>query len=244
MARDCYDDCIASLDDQLGRLLDALRRQGLLDNTLVIITGDHGESFGDHNLFSHGTGLYIDQIAVPLVILSPDAPAGLSVTTPVSLRDLPATIVDRLGLSAGSPFPGHSLAAFWSSKPGQAPPETSPGLRGARRERALRASGQAKPAWVPDVPDGPGLALHPGWHGRRADLRPGRDMGELNNLAGSAEGSQALGVYRRMLLDELTDNPGSIEAENAYLKPYRKRLKSLVQASSPPPEPMAAVGPQ
>ena len=48
MARDCYDDCIAFLDDQLGRLLDELRGQGLLDNTLVIITSDHGESFGDH----------------------------------------------------------------------------------------------------------------------------------------------------------------------------------------------------
>ena len=43
MARDCYDDCIAFLDDQLGRLLDELDGQGLLDNTLVIITSDHGE---------------------------------------------------------------------------------------------------------------------------------------------------------------------------------------------------------
>ena len=82
MARDCYDDCIAFLDDQLGRLLDELRGQGLLDNTLVIITSDHGESFGDHGVFGHGTGLYLDQIAVPLVILSPDAPAGRIVTTP------------------------------------------------------------------------------------------------------------------------------------------------------------------
>ena len=54
MARDCYDDCIAFLDDQLGRLLDELERQGLLDNTLVIITSDHGEAFGDHGIFGHG----------------------------------------------------------------------------------------------------------------------------------------------------------------------------------------------
>ena len=51
MARDCYDDCIAFLDEQLGKLLDELQRQGLLDNTLVIITSDHGEAFGDHRLY-------------------------------------------------------------------------------------------------------------------------------------------------------------------------------------------------
>ena len=55
MARDCYDDCIAFLDEQLGRLLDELRRQGLLDNTVVIITSDHGEAFGDHDLFGQAT---------------------------------------------------------------------------------------------------------------------------------------------------------------------------------------------
>lgn len=57
LARDCYDDCIAFLDEQLGWLLDELSGQGLLDNTLVIITSDHGESFGDHGLYLHGTSL-------------------------------------------------------------------------------------------------------------------------------------------------------------------------------------------
>ena len=71
------------------------------------------------------------------------------------------------------------------------------------------------------------------------DLR--RDPLELVNLVDSAEGKQVLGVFRRMLLDVLTDNPGSIEVENAYLKPYRQWLKSLVQASSPPREPLAAI---
>ena len=46
MARDCYDDCIAALDAQLGRLLESLQSQGLLENTEVIITSDHGEAFG------------------------------------------------------------------------------------------------------------------------------------------------------------------------------------------------------
>ena len=70
MARDCYDDCIAFLDYELGRLLNALRGQGLLDNTVIIITSDHGEAFGDHGLFGHSSSLYFDAIGVPLVILA------------------------------------------------------------------------------------------------------------------------------------------------------------------------------
>ena len=122
MARDCYDDCIAFLDEQLGRLLDELQGQGLLDNTDVIITSDHGEAFGDHGYFGHAFTRRLDEIGVPLVILSPTAPAGRVVDSPVSLRDLPATVVDLLGLSAASPFPGRSLAAYWKLAPGEVPP--------------------------------------------------------------------------------------------------------------------------
>ena len=97
--------------------------------------------------FGHGTSLYLDQIAVPLVILSPDAPAGRVVADPVSLRDLPATVVDLLGLSAGSPFPGHSLAALWRSAPGQPPPETTPALSELAHATAFQPQpqGRARP---------------------------------------------------------------------------------------------------
>jgi arylsulfatase A-like enzyme len=128
MARDGYDDCITFLDDQLGRLLEELSGRGLLDNTVVIITSDHGESLGEHGLYLHGISLYLDETAVPLVILSPNAPANRAVAEPGSLRDLPATVVDQLGLAAGSPFPGHSLADYWFLAPGEVPPETTPAL--------------------------------------------------------------------------------------------------------------------
>ena len=59
----------------------------------------------------------LDEIGVPLAILSPRAPVGKRVNAPVSLRDLPATVVDLLGLGAGSPFQGHSLAAYWKLPP-------------------------------------------------------------------------------------------------------------------------------
>ncbi len=145
MARDCYDDCIAFLDEQLGRLLDELRGQGLLDNTEVIITSDHGEAFGDHGYFGHSYSLYLDEIGVPLVILSPGAPAGRVVDSPVSLRDLPATVVDLLGslgrLTVPGPLVGGLLAV--GTRAG-APGDHHPSPLGAgRRDRVPTSAWRA-----------------------------------------------------------------------------------------------------
>ena len=122
LARDSYDDCLGYLDEQLGQLFDALTLRGLLEETLVVVTSDHGEGFGEHQLFGHGYSLYRTEIRVPLVIRPPSGLSPSSVVgETVSLRDLPATIVDLLGLGAGSPFPGTSLARFWrNSAPGAA----------------------------------------------------------------------------------------------------------------------------
>jgi arylsulfatase A-like enzyme len=241
MIRDCYDDCIAFLDDQLGRLLDELNGQGILDNTLVIITSDHGEAFGYHGIFGHGGSLYLDEIAVPLVILSPRVPKARVVAEPVSLRDLPATIVDQLGLTAGAPFQGRSLAALWQTTPGQSPPATT-----AAFSELAHAS-----AFLPRVgPTRPGLQMSFVAFGQHY-IRDGtgteqlfdlvRDPFETANLVTSAEGNQMVGIFRRMLLKLLTDNPGSIEVENAYLKPFRQRLKTLVNEGPGPPEALTNV---
>jgi arylsulfatase A-like enzyme len=114
--RDSYDDCIADLDEQLGMLLDALEHRGELKRTWVIVTSDHGESFGEQGgVFGHGTSLYQSQLQVPLVIVPPSgSPLRPIISETVSLRDLPATVTDVLGLGANSPFPGRSLATLWS----------------------------------------------------------------------------------------------------------------------------------
>jgi arylsulfatase A-like enzyme len=116
LARDAYDDCIADLDEQLGRLFDELGRRAVLETTWVVITADHGESFGEHaRVFCHGASLYQTELHVPLMIIPPGGlPAKRVVTAPVSLRDLAATIVDVLNFQTGSPFPGKSLARFWT----------------------------------------------------------------------------------------------------------------------------------
>ncbi len=114
LAIDCYDDCIWYLDGQIYLLISALGERGLLDRTIVIVTADHGEGFGEHDLYVHGESLYPQEIHVPLLfVLPPSHRASGVVRETVSLCDLPATVVDLLGLAAESPFPGRSLAPRW-----------------------------------------------------------------------------------------------------------------------------------
>ncbi len=120
-AADCYDDCIADLDEQIGRLIDLLKWKKILTKTWVIITSDHGEAFGEHGLFGHGVSLYDTELHVPLLIIPPgDHTAGQVVKESVSLCDLAATILDVAGQQADSPFPGSSLSRYWNHPGGPA----------------------------------------------------------------------------------------------------------------------------
>jgi arylsulfatase A-like enzyme len=112
---DSYDGTIAYLDSQLGALFKELDKRAVLDNTLVIITSDHGEMLGEHGLFGHTNSLYLPLLHVPLIIsFPPSVPVGISIKEPVTLRDIPATISDLLKLEAGKGFPGASLARYWN----------------------------------------------------------------------------------------------------------------------------------
>jgi arylsulfatase A-like enzyme len=127
-AVDSYDDCIADLDEQFGKLVDELGRRGVLEHTWLIVVADHGESFGEHTgIFCHGKSLYETELHVPLIVVPPGGAASRVVTDPVSLRDLAATIVDVAGVKDGAPFPGASLARFWRQDGGE-PASASPGL--------------------------------------------------------------------------------------------------------------------
>ncbi len=105
-----YEAAIAATDAEVGRLLAELERRGALANTLVIVTADHGEEFYEHELMRHGNSLYRPSVQVPLILSAPSGlPRGVTVTTPVSLRDLAATIAAFTGNGDAGPFPGQSL---------------------------------------------------------------------------------------------------------------------------------------
>lgn len=122
-AENAYDGGLAWLDSQLGVLFAELSRRGLTDHTLIIITSDHGEEFGEHGLFDHGNSLYRQAVQVPLVIRGTGVvPVGERVSAPVSLRDLPMTVLDLVGLGGQEHFPGGSLARHFG--PGGAAADT------------------------------------------------------------------------------------------------------------------------
>jgi arylsulfatase A-like enzyme len=109
-----YDQAIASIDAEIGRLLRELERRGQLEHTLVIVTSDHGEEFGEHGMYGHGHTLNLQALNVGAVMALPERiPAGVRVTQRVSLRDLPATVLDLTGTGSSGTFPGASLARFW-----------------------------------------------------------------------------------------------------------------------------------
>jgi arylsulfatase A-like enzyme len=108
-----YDDCVRYLDHVVGRLADELQRRGQLDNTVLVVTSDHGEHFGEHGLVSHGNSLYRHLLQVPLLMRYPPAiPAGARVDQPISLRDVPATLLSMAGVP-GATLPGTPLAWLW-----------------------------------------------------------------------------------------------------------------------------------
>jgi arylsulfatase len=104
-----YDGEVAGLDIELARLFRRLGRRGLLDHTIVVLTADHGEEFGEHGGMQHGTALYQESVHIPLLISGPGLPAGRVVADNVSLVDVAPTLLALLGLPAESHFEGRSL---------------------------------------------------------------------------------------------------------------------------------------
>jgi len=116
---DGYDSDIREVDTHVGRLLDALKDQGLWDETAVIIFSDHGESFGEHGATKHNGNLFDDQIHVPLVIRIPGV-QGRVVDALASIADLGPTTLSLLGIEDPLPRHGRDLLPYMLMK--QAPP--------------------------------------------------------------------------------------------------------------------------
>jgi arylsulfatase A-like enzyme len=113
-----YDGEIVGTDLQIARLVEVLERRGLLDDTLVVVTADHGESLGENDyFFQHGKLLNEASLRVPLVLHHPDLPGGLRVAQPVSLVDLLPTMTALLGIPLPHPVSGIDVRAALGGKP-------------------------------------------------------------------------------------------------------------------------------
>lgn len=120
---DLYDGEILFVDTQIGRLLDGLEEMGLLENSLVVLTSDHGEEFLDHGGTKHGRTLYEEVLRVPLLIRMPDlSSAGRTFDRPVGLVDLMPTVLELAGAEQPQSIHGRSLVADLSSGGGEQQP--------------------------------------------------------------------------------------------------------------------------
>jgi arylsulfatase A-like enzyme/Tfp pilus assembly protein PilF len=113
-----YDGEIAYADACVGKLLDALRKHGLYDETMIAVMADHGESLGAHGESTHGVFLYDETQHVPLLIKLPlNHSAGRRVETRAGLVDVAPTILAASGLATPSEMQGQSLLEFVKPAP-------------------------------------------------------------------------------------------------------------------------------
>ncbi len=229
LARQEYDDCLMYLDDQIGRLIRNLERLGRLDHTIIVVTSDHGEHFGEHErdgmpLVGHRQSVYQAEIHVPLLIIAPGRVAsGSVVPRAVSLRNLPMTLIDLCGLesqgkpSTAAPFPGRSLFT-----PGREPKSENESEPKAESETEFNDPREAVLAeFMPRIELPVGQRYQPGAPGlQRAVVTADRSY-------------HAAGVGPERLFD-LAHDPneqndlGQEPATRAGMAPLRDRMKELI----------------
>jgi arylsulfatase A-like enzyme len=164
-----YDGEIAAVDREVGRVLDALRSSAVKDQTLVIVTSDHGESLGEHGyFFDHGENLFDPSLRIPLVLAGPGVKAGHRSPVFASTLDLVPTVLDAVKVSYPPDLAGKSL---WPAAQGGSGPDR-PRLQ-AQNDRNLIGSWDRR-FKVVATPEGDGMQY--ALYDRAADPGETRDV--------------------------------------------------------------------
>ncbi len=230
-----YDAALWDLDQATHTLMQGLEARGLLDNTIVVLTSDHGENLGDHHLFNHRLAMYESLLHVPLIIRYPEGLEPGREDAPVSTLDLYATLADLADVPTPPGLFSESL-----KRDKFAPPVAFMALPLEREIRTVQKV-------FPDVKVEPwirtGHAVRSGEHkyvhwentGATELFDLGEDPGEGQNLSGKSvpwlEGLEGrLGAYRLAVppydptLREEADNPRNVRASQ---KDLRNQLEAL-----------------
>jgi len=104
-----YEESITFVDQEIGHLIETLKQKGILENTLIILTADHGESLTEHDIYFDHHGLYDETIHVPLIMKYPGLPRAKVVKGFVQHVDIIPTIFDILNIKGGFGYDGESL---------------------------------------------------------------------------------------------------------------------------------------
>jgi len=111
-----YDGEITGVDRQIGRIVETLKRDGLLENTLLIVTADHGESLGEHGEKTHAIFVYDATVHVPLIIRYPKMLQPRVYDGPVRSVDITPTVLSILDLPGGESLDGRNLSTALRGK--------------------------------------------------------------------------------------------------------------------------------
>ena len=106
---DLYEEEIAHIDRELGRLIEALEQSGRMDKTLIVVVADHGEEFLDHGSYGHTSTLWQEQLHVPLLVVPPGSKRPTRIDGVVETRTVFGTVLDALGLDFADQARARSL---------------------------------------------------------------------------------------------------------------------------------------
>jgi choline-sulfatase len=223
-----YDGEISEVDEQVGRLLEALHRRGVDGRTVVAVAADHGEGLGDHGELTHGLLLYEPTLHVPLLLRAPWGLKARVVKAPVSLVDLAPTLAGLLGQAFAGPLDGRDLSRILLAGGEPADAEVYAETRypatfgwsplAALRRRDLKYISSSRPELY--------------------DLR--QDPKESANLlAAPAVQDRGHGFAQRLAAIEATALKGAVPAADAET---RAKLASLGYVAGSAPAPAAAPG--
>ncbi len=182
-----YDSSIAYADSQLHRLFEALAESGLDQRTMVVVTSDHGQLFGEHGLLGHHY-LYDENLLVPLIIAGPGGRgAGRRVSRQVRLVDIVPTVLELAGLPVPEGLDGVSLAPLMDGREEETPEEAWSYATRPNRGLSVRIADGWKyvfnnTAWAP-------------LHGKETAFRVGRE-GEVEVPASQVP--EIAGLRRRV----------------------------------------------
>jgi len=207
-----YDGEIAYMDSQIGRLVSELEKTG--NDLLVLVAGDHGESFGEHSEHGHSRFLYESTQRVPLFLWSPGSLLTPRVVdgTAVGLVDIFPTVLDLLGIAGGPRVDGVSLR-----------------LASTARERALymeSMAGYLESGWAPLF----GLRRHEDKfiHAPRAEYyRLFEDPGERENLYPRSKDEGPVSMLSSGLSDRLASGPSAELVASSAVTPDPESLRRL-----------------
>lgn len=198
---DQYDGGVAYVDQQIASLMAELHRRSLDQNTIVVVTSDHGESFREHGLVTHGTSLYRELIHVPLLVWWPGhVPAGERIDRPISTASLPATILDLVGADVHDDYPIPSLTALWK-KPSATTAWPDP-VSEMAQDIYIPPQYPAYKGWLKSITDSQ-------WHLIVAEHDPAElydwpdDLAETRNVVESIEGKTVAAEFNTKLWNQL-----------------------------------------